>query len=92
LIRQSEILWDFSGCFQRFLFRICLLSFLHSLGRFDSLSDIWCFNRRSCLTIPRSDADEFMRHPIGLATCRLSVRSTKKGWDDSIVVGHVTSL
>jgi hypothetical protein len=54
----------FSSFSQRFLSRICCLSFFHWLWKFDSLSDIWCSNRESRLTITWSDTHEFMGHPI----------------------------
>jgi hypothetical protein len=50
--------------FHGYLSRICCLRFFHWLWRFNSLSDIWCPNRESWLTIPRSSAHEFMAHPI----------------------------
>jgi hypothetical protein len=40
------------------------LSFFRWLWRFDSLGDIWCFNRESLVIIPRSDVHEFMEHLI----------------------------
>jgi hypothetical protein len=43
---------------------ICCLSSFHWLWRFHSLSDIWCSNRESWLTIPWLDDHELMRYSI----------------------------
>jgi hypothetical protein len=64
------IFWSF---LQRFLSTICCLSFFHWLGKFDSLNDIWCSNRKSWLTIPRLDVHEFMGHSITLQSCNVAV-------------------